>query len=149
MSSAKKILLFYLLIIGFINIRHHCQISGSDDRLQVNVTNILEEILDQYVKDNNNNNNGSSGSNSLVPSSLSEIIQIFVRFLVTIFKAVIQIFPQSSIFNDKVAWYNNDHQKEKQPTNSANNDDANEISNIVDLVDNKKITKMIQGNSIN
>lgn len=144
MASAEKILLFYLLIFGFINIRHRCQ-TGSDDRLKVNVTNILEEILDQYVKDNNTN--GSNSSNNLVPSSLSEIIQIFVRFLVTIFKALIQIFPQSSIFNDKVAWYNNDNQQRRQPMDSlVTNNETNVVTNVVeDLIDNKKITKMIKG----
>nr|XP_027201458.1 uncharacterized protein LOC113795473 [Dermatophagoides pteronyssinus] len=87
-----------LLLTSMIN----CQ------TLPPNVTNILNQLLEQSLADQQQNINGDGGgdgsNSSLTPANLSEIVRIFVQFLVAIFNAFQRVFAQSPMLRNDIVY---------------------------------------------
>ena len=75
---------------------------GHSQTLPPNVTNILNQLLEQSLADQQQDINGDSSS--LTPTNLAEIVRIFVQFLVAIFNAFQRIFAQSPMLRNDVMY---------------------------------------------
>lgn len=75
---------------------------GHSQTLPPNVTNILNQLLEQSLADQQQDINGDSSS--LTPTNLAEIVRIFVQFLVAIFNAFQRIFAQSPMLHNDVMY---------------------------------------------
>lgn len=139
---AKIYHLVSLLIISMLssNIVIHCQYTT----LPPNVTNILNQLLEQSLAINQNVPSSSSNSTP-TPSNLSEIVRIFVQFLVAMFNAFTRIFAQSPFLNDKIVYSNSNSldsietkSEQLSPLSSRNDTIAKQPSELEKILETRR-----------